>query len=343
MACVKKHPRAIILWLALCALLVVGMVLVGGYTRLSGSGLSITEWKPIHGIVPPQGDEEWQEEFTRYQQIPQYAEVNKGMTLDEFKTIFWPEYWHRVLGRAIGIVFLLPLIGFWASGAITYRFGIRLTCILALGGVQGFMGWYMVSSGLINNVYVSHLRLAVHFSLALLLLGLLVWQILTLSFPRRREPLHEGSPARMWVTIWFAVLCLQILYGAFMAGLHAGLLYNTYPTMDGAWIPAGLWEPSLGWANLFENRTTVQFIHRILAVFLVTGFVFWWFIYRHHVRNATITKLVAAIVSVMALQFTLGVLTLINAVPLALGLIHQMTAVLLFTLSLMLLYRLEKR
>jgi len=332
---VKRHPRLVIIWLSLCALLVVGMVAVGGYTRLSGSGLSITEWKPIHGVIPPRGEAEWQEEFSKYQQIPQYAQVNQGMTLDEFKQIFWPEYWHRVLGRIIGIVFLLPLVGLWITKSITPKFALRLALIFALGGVQGFMGWYMVSSGLIHNTYVNHMRLAAHLSLALALLGLILWAIMDISRSHKRR----SSPG---FRLWFAALCLQIFYGALMAGLHCGLLYNTYPTMNGEWIPSGLWDTRLGGMNFFENCTIVQLLHRFLAILVFFGFYFWWFINRLHVTTKNLTKLTASIAFVIACQFILGVLTLINAVPLDLGLSHQLTAVALFSLSVVMMHRLEK-
>ena len=337
---ITNHQSPITLWLTLCAALVVAMVLVGGYTRLSGSGLSITEWKPIHGTIPPKNDTEWQEEFTKYQQIPQYTEINKGMTLDEFKTIFWPEYWHRLLGRLIGLVFFLPLVLFWASGRITNRFGVRLLGIFALGGVQGLMGWYMVSSGLIHNVYVSHLRLAAHFSLALLLLALLIWAILDMT-PKTRPTAHR--PLSTSYRLWFTLLCLQILYGALMAGLHAGLMYNTWPDMNGDIAPEGLWALNPGWINLFENHATVQFIHRWLAAIVAMGFGFWWFSMRSYVTHRGLTRLAACIAIIIALQFFLGVLTLVKAVPLGIALKHQMMAVLLFGLSVVMLHRLGRR
>ncbi len=323
----------ITLWLTICAALVVGMVAVGGYTRLSGSGLSITEWKPIHGAIPPLSESEWQEEFSKYQKIPQYTEINKGMSLDEFKTIFWPEFLHRLLGRLIGIVFLLPLVFFWVRGAISHRQGFKFLAIFSLGGLQGFMGWYMVASGLAENVYVSHFRLAAHLSLALLLLGLIVWEIL--SFPRRREYTRECPPAYAGVTynIWFAALTLQIFYGALTAGLKAGLLYNTWPTMNGEFVPNALS------SSIFTDHTTVQFIHRWLAIFVAGGFGFWWFSARTYVKNTGLCKLATSIAAVIALQIILGVLTLINAVPLGLGMLHQLTAVALFVLSIVLLRR----
>ncbi|MDX2074538.1 MAG: COX15/CtaA family protein [Alphaproteobacteria bacterium] len=331
----------VIAWLTICALLVVGMVAVGGYTRLSGSGLSITEWKPIHGAIPPRSEAEWAEEFAKYRAIPQYAAVNPGMTLDEFKTIFWPEFLHRLLGRIIGIVFIVPLIFFWARGAISHRQGFKFLAIFSLGGLQGFMGWYMVSSGLATNVYVSHLRLATHLTLALLLLGLIVWELCKVTGDRIKVTDKQAPDscrlAPVTYLLWFALLCLQILYGALMAGLHAGLLYNTWPLMDGAIVPSGLS------TAIFTDHTTVQFWHRILAFAVVFGFLSWWFFNRRYVKNLGVTKLAAGIALVIALQFTLGVLTLVNAVQLELGMMHQMTAVLLFVLSVVMLHRLGKR
>ena len=342
-----KHqaPSTIRLWLILCAVLVVAMVVVGGYTRLSGSGLSITEWKPIHGSIPPLSEAEWQEEFSKYQKIPQYAEVNKGMTLAEFKTIFWPEFLHRLLGRIIGIVFIVPLLFFWLRGAISHRQGVKFLAIFSLGGLQGFMGWYMVSSGLVDNVYVSHFRLAAHLFLALLLLGLLVWEVLILSRAKPRDPSQvDNDPLtppqqvrgslRINYAIWFTLLILQILYGAFTAGLKAGLLYNSWPAMNGEWIPALS-------SAIFTDHTTVQFIHRTLATFVALGFGFWWFFNRSYVRNAQLTTLAISIATVITLQFLLGVLTLVNAVPLGLGMMHQMGAVALFVLAVVFLHRIK--
>lgn len=328
--------RAITLWLTLCAILVVSMVAIGGYTRLSGSGLSITEWKPIHGSIPPLNDAEWQEEFEKYQQIPQYRAINPDMTLAEFKQIFWPEFLHRLLGRIIGIVFIIPLIFFWINGAFSHRFGCSLLAIFSLGGLQGFMGWYMVSSGLVENIYVSHFRLAAHLALALLLLGMIMWKILSVergAWNVEREDLHAATLPRLTFAMWFTLLCLQILYGALVAGLHAGLLYNSWPTMNGEWVPSGLS------VAIFTDHTTVQFIHRMLAIFIAIGFGFWWFFSRIYVRNAGLVKLAASLACVIALQITLGVLTLVNAVPLGLGMLHQMTAVALFVLSIVLLHK----
>ena len=330
-------------WLTLCATLVVAMVFVGGYTRLSGSGLSITKWKPIHGVIPPQNEQEWVEEWELYKQTPQYSAINKGMSVEEFKAIFWPEFFHRLLGRVIGIVFLIPLVFFTLNKSLAPRFALRLLFIFALGGVQGFMGWYMVKSGLSNNIYVSHFRLAAHLSLALLLLGLLIWAILSSRAQPRdlATPQDPSTSLRVTYIAWFTLLCLQILYGAFMAGLHCGLIYNSYPSMNGEWLPSALWEPNFGPMNFFENCATVQFIHRTLPILLVLGFVSWWFFNRAYVKDKKLSKIAFAIALVLALQFVLGVLTLVNVVPLGLGLIHQMMAILLFGLGVVLLHRVK--
>ena len=213
------------------------MVVLGGYTRLSGSGLSITEWKPLHGALPPLNDVQWQEEFANYRATPQYAKVNEGMELPEFKSIYWPEYLHRLLGRVMGLVFFLPLLFFALKRAFTMRFGIRLTGIFALGGLQGAVGWIMVASGLIDQPYVSHLKLALHLGLAFILFALLLWTWLDVAQGGRRitdegktfSPRQSSLFLSLYYT-WFGLLCLQILYGALMSGLHAGHVYKHLAT-----------------------------------------------------------------------------------------------------------------
>jgi len=334
---VYRDKHAIIAWLLVCALLVAGMVLVGGYTRLSGSGLSITQWKPIHGVIPPIGEAQWQEEFEAYKATPQYAKVNLGMTLHEFKVIFWPEFIHRVLARVLGIVFFLPLLVFALRRSMSRRFGLRLLGIFALGGAQGLMGWLMVASGLVDAPYVSHLRLAAHLSLAFLIFSLILWALLDL----KQDITGKFSTKSLaWYRIWFTMLCVQIVLGAFVAGLHAGLIYNTFPTMNGRWLPDGLWSMEPIHRNLFFNITTIQFLHRWLAVAVAFGFIFWWRSAREYVSSTLSVKRATAVAVIIAVQFTLGVLTLIHQVPLELALAHQMTALLLFTLAVALLHSL---
>jgi len=327
---VYHHQSAVRLWLAACLLLVALMVLVGGYTRLSGSGLSITEWKPIHGAIPPLSLEQWEEEFDSYKASPQYQKVNKGMSLDEFKTIFWPEFLHRLLGRAIGIVFFIPLVFFSLKRAISGRFSMRLLFIFMLGGVQGGVGWLMVASGLIDTPYVSHIKLALHLSIAFLIFALLLWALLDV-----KRAAHNPAPQSvLWsFKLWFAALCVQIVLGAFVAGLHGGLIYNTWPSMNGQFIPDGLFSmPSLV-DNVLLNLTLIQFMHRKLAFLVVFGFYLWWFFTQKFARNSQVNKVALAIAAIVALQFLLGVITLLNQAPLDLALAHQMMALVLFGLA----------
>lgn len=327
----NRDRRAIIFWLSLCALLVSAMVVIGGYTRLSGSGLSITEWKPIHGALPPLNEAEWQEEFAAYQQSPQYQKVNRGMSLDEFKIIFWPEFFHRLLGRIIGAVFFIPLVVFAMRKSFSTRFGWRLLGIFALGGLQGLIGWLMVKSGLVNDPHVSYLRLALHLAVAFAILGMLVWAILDVvtSYELRIKStnlLATRNSQLVTYLLWFTLLCLQIILGSFMAGLHGGLIYNTWPGMD----TSGVWS---------EKIATVQFLHRRLAELLAGGFLFWWYLCRAYVKNKHLGKGCAVVTVILAMQFALGVVTLLHQAPLVLALAHQAVALLLFVASVILLYK----
>ncbi len=328
---IYKDNSAVWYWLFLCTALVVLMVLVGGYTRLSGSGLSITQWKPIHGVIPPLGLEQWQEEFAAYQQSPQYQKINMGMTLEEFKSIYWPEYMHRLLGRLIGMVFFIPLVVFALRRSISRQFGWRLAGIFALGGLQGLMGWLMVASGLVDNPHVSHIRLAAHLILAFALFALLLWAVLD---TKNETP---ARPAPNAYSLWFALLCLQVILGALLAGLHGGLIYNTWPTMNGEWISSDIAETP----GVMENIPLIQFLHRTLAVLVAGGFLLWWHWQWAYVKNNHLGKVCAGVTAVIALQFILGVFTLLFHVPLPLALAHQMTGLLLFGLAVILLHMLR--
>ena len=348
----KTHnpaSRPIILWLLLCITLVALMVLIGGYTRLSGSGLSITSWKPIHGSLPPLNDTQWQEEFTAYQASPQSQKINSGMSLDEFRTIFWPEFIHRLLGRLIGIVFFLPLAIFAFRRRIPPRLAWRLFGIFLLGGLQGLVGWLMVKSGLIDTPHVSPIRLAAHLSLAFAILGVLVWTVLDFCHSRvggNPIPLniHTGADAplldsrlrgndKLLLLCWFTLLAVQIILGAFMAGTHAGLVYNTWPTMNGQWIPDDLWAIS-PWYN---DITLIQFLHRKLAIILVVSYSIAWILARKNDTN--IQSIKATVAGLLLMQFVLGITTLLYQAPLALALAHQITGMLLFISSVILLYQ----
>jgi len=332
--------RPVRVWLFAVAALVALMVSIGGATRLTGSGLSITEWQPIIGVVPPLSDAAWHEAFDKYRAIPQYRHVNRGMSLGAFKVIYWWEWTHRFLGRLIGIVFLLPFVYFLATGRIARPLAARLAGIFALGGLQGFIGWYMVRSGLADRVDVSQYRLALHLSLAVLILGALLWVALSLA-PRdphraRRLPLRLQAEAAGIAALVF----LQIVAGAFVAGLKAGAGYNTWPLMEGRLIPQGLGAMSPWWANLFENALTVQFNHRLLAYAIVIA-VLWhlWSLHRHTRDRPTRLSGVVLVGAVLA-QVALGIWTLLTQVPLALGLAHQAGAVAVLGVTLWHLHRL---
>jgi len=331
-----QYRRRVILWLAACMGMVALVLLAGGYTRLSSSGLSITQWKPVHGIIPPLNTQDWQEEYKNYRATPQFRDINSCMQLPEFKVIFWPEYIHRLLGRISGLVFFLPFAWFAYKRAISRRFAARMAGIFALGGLQGVMGWYMVKSGLMMGPYVSHFRLAAHLALALLIFGLLLWTLLDLLTGRTtggssRYPSYKNSPHLLGITLaLFTLLCLQIFYGALTAGLHGGLIFNTFPTMDGQWIPSDLWALTPWWENPFSNITCVQFIHRFLAMILALATFLWWLKTRAYAMHS----LQHAIAITVFAQVSLGIVALLNQVPIALGLLHQFTALGLFALML---------
>ncbi len=333
---VKKDRRAISYWLAACALMIVVMVMVGGYTRLSGSGLSITTWKPVHGTLPPLNAQQWQEEFDAYKASPQYQKINSGMDMAGFESIFWPEFLHRLLGRLIGIVFFIPLIVFALRGSLTRAFGWRLAGIFALGGAQGLMGWLMVKSGLVDMPHVSHIRLAAHFLLALLIFTLILWALLDVWKSRRAK--LAKNPARSWYKAWLALLPLQLLLGAFMSGLHGGLIYNTYPTMNGQWLPEESFSISPIYMNFIENIALIQFMHRTLALLVVCGFLFWWYSHREYVKKNALGRDCIRVALIIAVQFSLGVLTLLHQSPLWLALSHQFLAVILLAQAIVLMH-----
>jgi cytochrome c oxidase assembly protein subunit 15 len=332
---------AVRVWLLAVAALVLAMVSLGGATRLTGSGLSITEWQPIMGVVPPLSDAAWQEAFDKYRQIPQYEHVNRGMNLAAFKAIYWWEWTHRFVGRLVGVGFLLPSLYFLAMGRIGRPLMAKLAGIFALGGLQGFIGWYMVRSGLAARVDVSQYRLALHLSLAVAIFGALLWVALTLvptGLNRARaQPFRLQAEAAGIVALVF----LQIAAGAFVAGLRAGAGYNTWPLMDGRLIPQGLDAMSPWWANLFENALTVQFNHRLLAYVLAIA-ALWhlWSLLRGPSDGSTRVSALVLAGAVFA-QVGLGIWTLLAHVPLALGLAHQAGAVAVLGVALWHLHRLR--
>jgi cytochrome c oxidase assembly protein subunit 15 len=326
----RVRPRALSRWLLVVAALVFLMVVVGGITRLTESGLSITRWEPVSGTLPPLNAEQWQAEFDAYKTSPQYQKINRGMTLAEFKDIFFWEYVHRLLGRVIGLAFAIPFVWFAWKKAIPRGYGWRLGALLALGGLQGFIGWWMVASGLIDRPDVSHLRLAVHLLTAFLILAGLIWTALDLRL-LDRDP--AAKPVRMpTVGIWaLSVLGVQMLFGAYVAGLDAGYAFNTWPMMGSEWFPADtpMLEPFL--RNYVDNPIVVQFIHRWVAfavavMVLLLAFEAW----SRNLRSEAV-----AVVAAVFVQILIGILTLLTGVDLWIAVAHQgMAAILLGTIVL---------
>lgn len=318
---------AIRIWLFAVAGLVVAMIVIGGATRLTDSGLSITEWLPLLGVIPPLSDADWLVAFEKYRQIPEYRLVNKGMSLTEFKFIYWWEWAHRFFGRMIGIAYAVPLLVFWSLGRVPKRLLPTLLAILALGGLQGVFGWYMVQSGLVERVDVSHYRLALHLVTAFVILASLVWVAFDLNGNKAETSTYTLSSAQRWITVTIiAVLFLQVAIGAFVAGLKAGLTHNTWPLMNGSLIPDGLMALSPWYLNLTDNPVTVQFIHRLLA-YLLVGLSVW-----HTVSLNRAAQYLIASAKVLMLAFLtqagLGIWTLLAAgnaseIPIWLGLLHQ--------------------
>lgn len=323
----RTSQRKIQLWLFSCCAMVMIMVIVGGLTRLTDSGLSIVEWKPVTGIIPPLNAEDWQGEFAKYQTSPEYREVNHRMTLDEFKHIYWFEFIHRLLGRITGLVFFLPFLWFCFTKQLDGRLIRRSMLLLFIGGLQGVIGWYMVKSGLIHVPEVSQYRLVLHLSTALLLYAILFWTGISLSAPKQ-APTSQSH--RRFSYIVTAIISLQILAGGFVAGLDAGFTYNTFPLMDGAFIPEGLLTLSPWYVNLFENITTVQFTHRILAYIVMFSVIAFWLKARNHIAHPAIHWLLVMTI----VQVVLGISTLLMVVPISLASLHQVGAVVLLTISL---------
>lgn len=327
------RDRTLIRWwlYSVCALILI-MVVVGGATRLTESGLSITEWKPIHGVVPPLSEAAWEDELEKYRQIPEYQLINKGMSLDEFKFIFWWEWGHRLLGRAIGMAFFIPMVAFWATGRVESWLKPRLLVGLALGGLQGFVGWWMVASGLVDRVDVSQYRLAIHLTLALIIFAYLFWIARRLS-PLPSVPDYERKSLASLSTVVLALVFVQIFLGGLVAGLNAGLTFNTWPLMDGQFIPTGLFAMDPAWLNIFENVMTVQFQHRMTAYLLIIAALFLTVRTFKASSVSVLRRAGAHVGAFVVLQAVFGILTLIWNVPLSTALIHQGFAVVVLAAS----------
>ena len=329
-----SHRKQVVGWLVVCGILVFCMIIVGGATRLTHSGLSIVEWEPIVGTIPPLNDTDWNQVFDEYKGSPEYQLINFGMSLDEFKVIFWWEYFHRLLGRLIGFVFFVPFLFFLLTRRLNAGLTGRLLGIFALGGLQGGMGWYMVASGLVDEPNVSQYRLTAHLGIAFLIFGAITWTAMSVLYTSRTNlsvPVRSMYKTSVAVS---ATLFLMVLSGGFVAGLQAGLIYNTFPLMGNSFIPPNLFALTPFWTNFFDNMTTVQFDHRIIAYILAIMIpIFWFKLRRRDVSNLTKT-LSNLLLGLLALQIVLGITTLIYHVPTVLGVAHQAIGSLLFITSL---------
>ena len=329
-----SHRKQVVGWLVVCGILVFCMIIVGGATRLTHSGLSIVEWEPIVGTIPPLNDTDWNQVFDEYKGSPEYQLINFGMSLDEFKVIFWWEYFHRLLGRLIGFVFFVPFLFFLLTRRLNAELTGRLLGIFALGGLQGGMGWYMVASGLVDEPNVSQYRLTAHLGIAFLIFGAITWTAMSVLYPSKTNlsvPVRSMYKTSVAVS---ATLFLMVLSGGFVAGLQAGLIYNTFPLMGNSFIPPNLFALTPFWTNFFDNMTTVQFDHRIIAYILAIMIpIFWFKLRRRDVSNRTKT-LSNLLLGLLALQIALGITTLIYHVPTVLGVAHQAIGSLLFITSL---------
>jgi len=306
------------------------MVVVGGVTRLTHSGLSIVEWKPIVGTIPPLSQQDWGEVFRKYQQTPEYHQVNKGMSLDEFKGIFWWEYFHRLLGRLIGAVFFIPLLYFIARRRIDRALAPRLLGIFILGGLQGAIGWWMVKSGLVDDPRVSQFRLTIHLGMAFLIFGAMFWTALGLLRPREKaiQPIARHAAGLS------LLIFIMVLSGGMVAGIRAGYAYNTFPLMNGTFLPPETFSLDPWWKNFLYNMAAVQWVHRAIAWSLVVLIPWFWWRSRSFAMASSARLACHLFLAMLAIQLALGISTLLLRVPITLAAAHQAGAMLLFTLSL---------
>ncbi len=337
-----KQKQIVAIWLLLCCAIIFAMMVLGAVTRLTGSGLSMVQWEPIMGIVPPLSQTEWEEVFRLYQQFPEYKLKNLHMSLEEFKAIFWFEYSHRLLGRFIGVMFLVPFLYFLFRGWLNRPLTLKLAGMFVLGGLQGLMGWYMVKSGLVDDPHVSQYRLTAHLGLAVIIYAYIFWVAIDLLYagsPAKQD--GKTVPVRLLLFIC-GFIFLTLLSGGFVAGTKAGFTFNTFPLMAGRFYPEGMYVLEPFWRNWFENIATIQFNHRLMATllfFLVP--LFWWRAVRT-VPSSGLRAGVHLLLLALAVQITLGIFTLLQSVPVSLAAAHQAGGLILFTVALYLSNRLIK-
>ncbi|MGQ0522495.1 MAG: COX15/CtaA family protein [Betaproteobacteria bacterium] len=332
----QRAPAQIAKWLLVCCALVFAMVVLGGVTRLTHSGLSIVEWQPLVGALPPVTQDDWTELFSKYQSTPEYQKVNQGMSLEAFKGIFWLEYFHRLLGRLIGLAFFVPLLYFIARRRISGALGVKLAGIFVLGALQGLLGWYMVKSGLVDDPRVSQHRLTAHLALAFLIYGAMLWVALDLLASNRSTDSGSVRRLRAWTWAFTALVSLMVVSGGYVAGIRAGLAYNTFPLMNGQVVPPEIFLLEPWHENFFNNMATVQFNHRLIASLLAVLVPWlWWQAWKIELPRR-VRALFPLLAAVFAMQVGLGISTLLLSVPVALGAAHQAGALALFTVALML-------
>lgn len=320
--------KRMVYWMYTGMAMVLLMVIIGGITRLTQSGLSMVHWKPLH-FLPPLNDTQWQEEFAAYQTSPEFQHFNSHFSLSDFKQIYFWEYLHRLIGRLMGLVFFFPFLYFYVTRKIaSTRLLKQLLLLFAWGGLQGFLGWYMVKSGLVDNPHVSHYRLAIHLITAFTMVSYMYWIVLELK--SQKQGLQDVYVSKLPLVVYLFVL-VQIVYGAFTAGLKAGFVYNTYPLMQGAFFPKDAVQSfsNYGLLSLFENHATVQFIHRWMGFLIVLLIVVLFYKFKDKVKNPFQKNALRMVLLLVLVQFTLGILTLVLHVPILLAVLHQLTAALL--------------
>ena len=346
-----NSDRRIAYWLIIVAIMIYCMVILGGVTRLTGSGLSMVQWQPIMGTIPPLSQQEWQSSFEKYKQYPEYKQLNRDMDLSEFKRIFAFEYTHRLLGRSIGLVFLIPFLFFFFRKRIKPSLTPKLITMFVLGGLQGLLGWFMVKSGLVDKPNVSQFRLAAHLMMAILIYSYILWTAWGLLYPTPRNAWAPGvNKLRNQVRLLTAVIVLMIISGAFVAGTHAGAIHKTFPDMSGHFFPPGLFAMSPFLTNFVNNTTTIQFDHRLIAYVIIIFLSLTWYRSRRFTLTRSARNAFNLLLLMMIIQVTLGISTLLSvpAVPVRAGVsvvlaaMHQGGALLLFTVALFVNHELRK-
>jgi cytochrome c oxidase assembly protein subunit 15 len=338
----EQSGKRVIIWLLTGCFLIFSMVVIGGITRLTGSGLSITEWKVVTGAIPPLNESQWNEAFIKYQQTPQFQKLNYDFTLANFKKIFFWEYLHRLIGRLIGVVFIVPFLYFYFTSQLDKPMLKKSLFLFLLGALQGFIGWFMVKSGLTERTSVSHYRLAIHLITAFITYGFTFWFALELIY-KDLSGSRVISKNSILVRLLPVIVLLQIIYGAFVAGLHAGKFANTFPTMDGEWIPSGIFMMTPSWKNFFENPVTIQFIHRLLAILLIIFSIYIWLTTHKEQIDVKQKSAIRFLLFAITLQFFLGLFTLLTKVNIVLASLHQIGAFVLFTSVIFLFFQFKGR